>query len=188
MTRKDRDKIIIIAFSIICVLPLAQAAAQEEWTESVTTLEEVLIESGEQPFNLMNPSAREEPEPAEVLKSPISITLVSKSLLVGNPMEGNVSDQIDFIFDFTSYLQKDIEAFRGVLVLKDPVGQELLEVELIVDDAIKAGRILGWRGSVDYDPSLDTHRRLLTTDKNDLKVELALQEVTYTDGSNEVFY
>ncbi len=181
---------LIAAASIVSVLLLKEVAAQKEITleEGVATLEAKVTELEERLSKPEGPVVRKEPKRVSGSKSLISIMLVSKSFLKADPMAGDVSDRIDFIFDFISHLKKDVQAFNGALVLKDLHDQELLEVELIVEDAVKAESIFGgWRASIDYDPSLDTHHILRTIDKNDLRVELTLKEVIYTDGTREAF-
>jgi len=192
MQGRSWNKIMLIV--IVCILSvplLKEAVAQEGRTleERLATLEAKVTELERRLSRLEGPVAREEPKRVRVSKSPISLTLLSKSFIKADPMAGNANDRIDFIFDLTSHLPKDIGAFKGVLVLKDNYDQKLLESELIVEDTIKAGVLLGWRGSIsmDYDSSLDTHRMLLAIDKNNLRTKLVLKEVTYTDGTREAF-
>ncbi len=178
------------AVSIFCLPLLAQVAAQEgEALDERLAIEVELIEIKERLSGIEEPVVIEEPERSRDSKSPIFITLVSKNFIEADPIAGDLSDRIDFIFDITNNLTKDVEAFNGVLVLKDLYDQKLLESELIIEDTIKAGVLLGWRGSIslDYDSSLDTHRRLLIIDENQLKVELILKEVIYPDGTREFF-
>jgi hypothetical protein len=191
MKGKSWGKIMLAtAVLIVGVLLLAQAAAQKERTlvERVAALEAKVTELAERLSRLEGPVAREESKRVSAPHSPISMALVSKSLVKADSTAGDVSDRINFLFDLTSHLPKDIQGFIGVLVLKDPHNQELLEVELVVDDAVKAKSVFGgWQASIDYDPSLDTHRRLITIDQDDLRVELVVKEVLYADGTRETF-
>jgi len=192
MKGRSWGKITLIGIvSILSVLLLKEAVAQEGRTleERLATLEAKVTELEERLSRLEGPVAREEPKRVRVSKSPISITLHSKSFTQADPIAGNVNGRIDFIFDITSHLPKDIGAFKGVLVLIDNYDQKLLESDLIVEDTIKSGILLGWRGSISmsYDPSLDTHHKLATIDKKHLRTKIILKEVTYTDGTRETF-
>lgn len=191
MKGKSRCKIILATtVFIVGALLLAQAAAQNERTleERIAALEAKVTELAERLSRLEGPVIREEPKRVSAPLSPISMTLVSKSFVKADSTAGDVSDRINFLFDLTSHLPKDIQGFTGVLVLKDPHDQELLEVELVVEDAVKAKSVFGgWQASIDYDSSLDTHRRLITIDQDDLRVELVVKEVIYADGTRKTF-
>ncbi|UCD85874.1 MAG: hypothetical protein JSU92_06670 [Deltaproteobacteria bacterium] len=184
-----RIVLIGIVFSLGALL-WKEAAAQGGRTieERLAYLEAKLSELEGRLSRLEGPRAEREPKRARAPKNPISITILNKTFVRPDPATGN-DGRIDFIFDFSSNLQKDIAFFRGILVVEDPHDTKLLESELSIEDTIKSGVLLGWRGSISlgYDPSLDTHHTLATIDKGQLRARIVLKDVVYTDGTRETF-
>ena len=56
---------------------------------------------------------------ASVSNKQISITILNKNFHQADYSAGDAGDRIDFIFQFTNHLRKDIRAFTGIIVFKD---------------------------------------------------------------------
>lgn len=127
------------------------------------------------------------PASTHVPNKSISITLLSKNFHPANYNAGDAGDRIDFTFQFTNHLKKDIRAFMGVIVFKDLFEKIILKMGFTDESGIRANSPSEWKGGMEYNQFTDEHRRLLNVAKNDLIVEFVLNQVIYADGTREAF-
>lgn len=139
----------------------------------------------ERPAVTATPSA-----PPESLNAPnkqISITLLNKNFHQADYSAGDSGDRIDFIFQFTNHLKKDIRAFTGGVVFKDLFERIILRMVITEEGGIRSGGTSQWRGGMEFNQFEEAHKRLLNVGNNDLIVEFLLKQVIYTDGTREAF-
>lgn len=127
------------------------------------------------------------PESINASNKQISVILLSKNFHQADYDAGDSGDRIDFIFQFTNHLGKDIRAFTGVVVFKDLFERIILRLGITDESSIRSGGVSQWKGGMEYNQFVDEHNRLLNIGKNDLLVEFLLKQVIYTDGTRATF-
>jgi hypothetical protein len=119
--------------------------------------------------------------------SPISVTLVNKTFHNANYNLGDAGDRIDFTFVFQSHIDKDVRAFKGVVIIKDLFEQDILRVTLTHETDLKAKGTAVWEGGIQYNQFMETHQRLLTVKQSDILVSFDCESIIYRDGARESF-
>ncbi len=117
----------------------------------------------------------------------ITIALADKGFREGSFESGDISDKILLSFKFVNHLPKDLRAFTGTVMFMDLFDREIHRVGLTVEDPVKSGQGLQWDGTVDYNQFIDSHRRLRTIERQNLKVSFKLEAVIYRDGTSQKF-
>lgn len=138
-----------------------------------------------------NPAATATPSaPPESISPPnkqMSITLLNKNFHQADYSAGDSGDRIDFVFQFTNHLGKDIRAFTGVVIFKDLFERIILRMGITDERGIRSGGTSQWKGGMEYNQFEEQSTRLLKIEKNDLIVEFLLKQVIYSDGTREGF-
>src|SRR5262245_51111680 len=70
------------------------------------------------------------PKSANVQDKRISITLLNKNFHQADYNVGDSGDRIDFSFQFTNHLSKDIRAFTGEVVFKDLFQRVIIRIAI----------------------------------------------------------
>lgn len=117
----------------------------------------------------------------------ISINLLDKKFHKADFNAGDSGDRINFAFEFTNHLEKDIRAFTGVVIFKDLFERAILKMGMTDEQGIRSNVTNQWRGGIEYNQFKDEHNRLLSIEKNDLITEFILEKVIYVDGTRESF-
>ena len=139
----------------------------------------------EDPVAAINPNMP--PQSSSVPNKHLSITLLNKNFHQAEYGIGDSGDRIDFTFQFTNHLGKDIHAFTGIVLFKDLFERVILRMGLTDESGLRSGGTNHWKGGVEYNQFREEHNRLLNIGKNDLIVEFLLERVIYTDGMREAF-
>ncbi len=139
----------------------------------------------ENPAAIATPGAP--PESINVPNKQISVTLLNKNFHEADYSAGDSGDRIDFSFQFTNHLTKDIRAFTGAVVFKDLFERIILRMGITDERGIRSGGTSQWKGGMEYNQFTEEHNRLLNIEKNDLIAEFLLKQVIYADGTREAF-
>ena len=125
------------------------------------------------------------PPVAEKLPPPLQIALVSKGFKTRNIQAGDFEDDITIQLAITNVLDKDIRAFDGVLTFTDLLDNEILSTKIAINEPLKAGLALSWKGAIKYNQFMDTHQRLRNEQQNNLKVIFAARKILFADGTTK---
>lgn len=139
----------------------------------------------ENPATALAPSTP--PQPTNVPNKQISVTLLTKNFHQADYDAGDAGDRIDFTFQFTSHLTKDIRAFTGAVIFRDLFERVILRLGITDEHGIRSGGTCQWKGGMEYNQFVEEHTRLLNTGKNDLIVEFLLEQAIYADGTRGIF-
>ncbi len=122
-----------------------------------------------------------------VQNNKISINLLDKKFHTADYNAGDSGDRIDFAFEFTNHLEKDVRAFNGSVIFKDLFERSILKMGMTDERGIRSNATSQWIGGIKYNQFKDEHNRLLSVEKNDLITEFILEKVIYVDGTRESF-
>jgi hypothetical protein len=118
----------------------------------------------------------------EKTPSPLQITLISKSFKAKNIQADDFEDDITLQLAFTNLLDKDIRAFDGIVTFTDLLDNEILSSKIAINEPLKAGAILNWKGAIKYNQFMDTHQRLRNEEQKNLKIRFATRKILFMDG------
>jgi hypothetical protein len=125
------------------------------------------------------------PPVEEQLPPPLQIALVSKGFKASNIHAGDFEDDITIQLAITNVLNKDIRAFDGVVTFTDLLDNEILSLKIAINEALKAGSVLSWKGAIKYNQFMDTHQRLRNEQQNNLKIRFMTRKILFTDGTTK---
>ena len=130
-----------------------------------------------------------EPAPpiSEKLPPPLQIALVSKGFKASNIQAGDFEDDITIQIAITNVLDKDIRAFDGVLTFTDLLENEILSSKIAINEPLKAGSVLNWKGAIKYNKFMDAHQRLRNEEQRNLKVRFATRKILLADGTSKEY-
>ena len=125
-----------------------------------------------------------EPVPKSVKSPPpLQIALVSKGFKASNIQAGDFEDDITIQVAITNVLDKDIRAFDGVVTFTDLLDNEILSSKIAINEPLKAGSVLSWKGAIKYNKFMDAHQHLRNEEQKNLKVRFATRKILFADGS-----
>lgn len=125
-----------------------------------------------------------EPVPKSVKSPPpLQIALVSKGFKASNIQAGDFEDDITIQVAITNVLDKDIRAFDGVVTFADLLDNEILSSKIAINEPLKAGSVLSWKGAIKYNKFMDAHQHLRNEEQKNLKVRFATRKILFADGS-----
>lgn len=122
-----------------------------------------------------------------IVQNAVSLRLAKKGMTKADIMTRTYTDSIDFTLELTNNLPKDIRAFTGKVTFSDLFDRKIIDIGITYEDGLKVGETKNWDRGLDYNQFMDSHQRLASIDKKDLRVTLALDQVIYTDGTKENF-
>jgi hypothetical protein len=127
------------------------------------------------------------PEPSLSTPSTLQITLVSKGFKSRNIQAGDFEDDITIQIAITNVLDKDIRAFDGVLTFTDLLDNKILSSKIAINESLKAGAALNWKGSIKYNQFEDEHQRLRNEPQTNLKIRFATRKILFADGTTKEY-
>ncbi|MGU5816945.1 hypothetical protein ACV1EC_18800 [Aeromonas hydrophila] len=92
-------------------------------------------------------------------------------------------DSFDIAIGFRNKTDKDISGVKGVITLKDMFGEPIKMARLSNDQSIPANGKAIYRGSLDFNPLVDTDKKLLSIDVKKMKFEWYPETYIFEDGS-----
>jgi len=119
--------------------------------------------------------------------SPIGINLLNKSYHKADIMAGDSGDRIDFTLELTNRIDKDMDAFTGAIFFTDIFDRQILKLNFTYDNPLASGETNTWKGGMEYNRFVDSHRKLRSTDSEKISVDLLVKEVIYSDGTRKTF-
>jgi hypothetical protein len=90
---------------------------------------------------------------------------------------------IVFDLEITNNYAKDIQAFKGLMIVSDSLGTELVNQEVGYDDGIKSLQKIVWRTQKDFDDLSETDDILKEKKVESLQMKWQTQKIDYMDGS-----
>jgi hypothetical protein len=118
---------------------------------------------------------------------PVEISLATKGFKASNPSANDYEDAITLVLSIKNVTDRDIRAFDGVLDFTDLLDNEIMGISLAVNDPIKAGAMLTWKGGIKYNQFIDQHQRLRATQQDNIKVRFSTKKVLFSDGHIEEY-
>lgn len=123
-----------------------------------------------------------EQEQQQQTKAPeIKATILSKKFVEADYMNGIVDDYIGLKVEFINNTEKDMKGFKGSFGLFDIFGEKIQDVNVSYDEGIKANETKTWNGTLKYNPFIDSHVKLRTTDLENLKYEWNIEKIIYSE-------
>ena len=113
----------------------------------------------------------------------VSITVENKRLFKS-------SDNNEYVvFDITilNYLPKNIKAFKGYFIFKDLSGNNILKINYMNDEELKATEATGAKKhsiTVKVNELINEHKFLRDTKLSDMKCEWYTTAIVFTDGTS----
>ena len=96
--------------------------------------------------------------------------------------DGRVQDAITIKLSFENSGDRDVRAFKGVVVFKDVFGDVISRVSLKEDEGLAAGKTIRRSRSIDYNQFDDADTALRATDLEDMSVEWEPDTIIFADG------
>src|SRR5262249_46598282 len=119
--------------------------------------------------------------------APLDLVLRSKGFKDRNIHEGEFQTYVTLEISVKNITDKDIRAFDGVLTFTDLLDNEILSIRLAINDQVRAGATLNWKGGFEYNQFKDDHQRLRSAKKENLKLKFAPRKVLFADGSSKEY-
>ena len=99
-------------------------------------------------------------------------------------LQANYSDHLGLDLNFTNHTEKNIKAIQEVLVFKDLFDNIILQVRITLEKNILAGQTVRDNDhSIELNKFMQEHTRLRTVETENLKVDLEVLGIIFTDGS-----
>ncbi len=117
----------------------------------------------------------------------LGIKLIEKAFSDVDIGAGRYKARISLELEVANNLKKPIRAFKGTVIFKDLFGKVIMRVGWTEEVNIPAGGTARVKGGVAYNQFMNSHTRLRTIAKKDLKVEFETDQVIYADGKKESF-
>ena len=119
--------------------------------------------------------------------TPLNITLVSKGFKDKNIQAGDFEDDITFSLAIKNIAERDIRAFDGVLTFTDLLDNEIMSLKLAINEPVRAGTTLNWKGAIKYNQFMDANQRLRSARQENLKLKFTPRKFLFKDGSVEEY-
>lgn len=131
--------------------------------------------------------AREERERRDAFRQEmedvLEVVLLDKGFRPSNPSARRYEDYITFEFVYENRGEVDIRGFRGTMHFMDLFGETIMELGLTVDDPLPAGERRVDRDKIlEYNQFRDPHRRLRSTEFENLRARWVPETILLTDG------
>jgi hypothetical protein len=123
----------------------------------------------------------------EKLPPPLQVMLVSKGFKASNIQARDFEDDILIKLKFTNVLDKDIRAFDGVLTFTDILDNEILSSKIAINEELRAGLDLTWKGSLKYNQFMNGHQRLRDEQEKNVKVKFFTRKILFADGTSKEY-
>jgi tRNA(Phe) wybutosine-synthesizing methylase Tyw3 len=127
------------------------------------------------------------PSVAEKLPLPLQVALVSKGFKASNIQARDFEDKITIEIAITNVLDKDIRAFDGVLTFTDLLDNAIFSSKIAINEPLKAGSVLSWKGEIKYNQFIDTHQRLRNEQQKNLKIRFTTRKILFADGTSKEY-
>lgn len=90
---------------------------------------------------------------------------------------------LTYDFSFENKTNKDIRAFKGILLINDLFDERITSIKLTFDDTIKANETINEVLTTDYNEFRSQDIQLKNKDMDDLKTVWVPEKILFTDGT-----
>lgn len=118
--------------------------------------------------------------PTKTASSEIPLTNIIRARLFKKKVERNA---MQLLIAFTNATRQNITAFKGTVLLKDYMGVELMSFLIEFTKPISSLESESWFGEIPYDPYNESHKNVISIRDEEIKIDLELTEVVYSDGT-----
>lgn len=125
----------------------------------------------------------------KAMREAVTVTLVSKRLVVNRGYSGMVLDEnIEVIFGYKNNTTKDVSGVKGSILVQDLFGDEISTFQVSNDATIKPGESSTWTGSrsVKFTFGHNNDRKLVELSDDKYKIVWAPQVIVFKDASKMV--
>jgi len=119
------------------------------------------------------------------LKEKVDVELVDKDFISSDWERGIYDDYITMKLRFINKTNKDIKGVQGKVIFYDIFDNEIYRTKISYDEGIPKNESKVWSGQIEYNQFRDDHRKLRTTELENLKYEWLPDTIIYQDGSEE---
>jgi len=133
--------------------------------------------------NVAPPPGSAASPPAEA--QPRTVAMTKNGFSPEDIQNGVFEADITFTLQFKNETGKDIRAFDGLVVFKDLLGNRILASRVEINERVAKGQTLDWPGAIEYNQFEDSHQRLRSEPKENLKVSFLASKVLFADGTTE---
>lgn len=186
-TIKDSEKLSDDDLAALALYPTAVKLRGESMKDGITyraildsakrIIEQRKLKEKEEEL-LAEKAKKEEAERIERLGKALTVAVFDKGF-----QEVDYQNYITLQFAFENKTDKEIRAFKGVMVFADIFGQEIKSINLTYDQPIKPMGSRKWDATVDYNQFSDEDKLLASKELKDLKVTWHPEEIMFSDGS-----
>lgn len=118
---------------------------------------------------------------------PLTVALTKKGFSPEDIQNGVFEADITFTLQFKNNTSKDIRAFDGLVVFNDLLGNRILASRVEINERVAKGQTLDWPGAIEYNQFKDSHQRLRSEPKENLKVSFLANKVLFADGTTKEY-
>lgn len=127
---------------------------------------------------LAEQAKREEEARTKRLREALRVTIYDKGY-----NEYDYQEYLTYKFVFENLTDKEIRAFKGVVMITDLFDDEIKSIPLTYDDRIQANEKVNWNGQTEYNQFIDSDVKIRNKDMDDLKVVWKPEQILFTDGT-----
>lgn len=120
-------------------------------------------------------------------EQPITVSLEKKGFKPKDIYNHDFEDDITFNLQFANKSGKEIRAFDGVVVFTDLLDNRILGLKTEINERIAEGQTLTWPGVLEYNQFIDSHQRLRSEPKENLKVSFLTGKILFADGTSKEY-
>jgi hypothetical protein len=132
-----------------------------------------------QPVTIPSPPTRE--------AQPLTVALTKKGFSPEDIQNGVYEADITFTLQFKNSTNKDIRAFDGLITFTDLLGNTILASKVEINERVAKGQTLEWPGAIEYNQFKDSHQRLRSEPRENLKVSFLAHKVLFADGTTKEY-
>jgi hypothetical protein len=127
-------------------------------------------------------TAKEEVK-TSAIKEAVTMTLIDKSFVDADPMNGLYQSQITIKISLENHTDKNIKGIKEMLIFKDSFGDEILSSGFKYENEIPAHAKVVWDGAIDYNQFLDSHQKLRSAELKNLTLDWKPVTILFDDGT-----
>jgi len=197
MYRQKGMGIVLVAMicSLCCIFTsdvFAQSRRVSDLEKRITTLEKRVRQLEQRLEKALNPAKHSGQKEQKVtsspkrtgvtfIKSPLQGKLVRKNLKLAGA--GEVDDNLALLITFKNEGAAGIVSFKGDIIFKDVYADSILSFFAEIEKAIPAGMSNTWFGGIPYDAGNSSHRKLLDTTVDRIKIIVRPEVIVFSDGT-----
>lgn len=188
MNKFVRSKTIFLQITcIFCLIVIGNAVAREDidLEKRITALEE-RVKKLEMRLNEALSLIKQVEEisaklETEKITSPIEAKLFKKELKMAE--SGEEDDNLALLIMFENTGSVDVKSFKGEMIFRDEYGDKIMNFYANINKSIPVDKSNTWFGGIPYDTANEGHKKLLNMDIDNIKVEIRLEEIVFSDGT-----